>query len=131
MRLRYVHPVTTESKPWTQEMVIVHRVFRREFRLMAGRVRTLPPGGSDAVKRVADHIVFGLTMLEHHHHTEDGLVWPKLRARCAARADLVQRMEDQHHRVDVVVHRTREHSRPRDRARRRLRLSHWPFPWSS
>lgn len=93
----------TDTRPWSQEMVIVHRVFRREFRLMADQIRKVRTGDAARVKLLADHVAFALTMLDHHHSGEDALVWPKLRERCALEADLVQRMEDQHHRVHGIL----------------------------
>jgi hemerythrin-like domain-containing protein len=92
-----------QGRPWTQEMVIVHRVFRREFRLLAGQIVKTDPADLAQVRRLADHCAFGLGMLEHHHSGEDELVWPKLRARCQLQADLVKRMEDQHHRIAGIV----------------------------
>jgi hemerythrin-like domain-containing protein len=95
----------TDTQPWTQEMVIVHRVFRREFRVMAVQIPKVRPGDAARVKLLADHVGFGLTMLDHHHSGEDALVWPKLRERCTVEADLVKRMEDQHHQVHGILTR--------------------------
>ena len=38
-----------------------------------------------------------------HHTGEDELLWPKLLERDAPEADLIHRMEDQHHRVEELI----------------------------
>jgi hemerythrin-like domain-containing protein len=89
----------------THEMVIVHRLFRREFRLLPVMVRLVPAGDRDRAAVVADHAA-DMTYTLHHHHTgEDLLLWPKLLARASPRAELVQRMQAQHERVAVLLDR--------------------------
>ena len=89
----------------THEMVIVHRLFRREFRLLPVMVRLVPAGDRERAAVVAGHAA-DMTFALHHHHTgEDLLLWPKLLARSAPRAELVQRMQAQHERVAVLLDR--------------------------
>jgi hemerythrin-like domain-containing protein len=96
---------TTPERVDTQEMVIVHRPFRREFRMLPALVQQVPAGDLDRADIVAGHaadLTFGL----HHHHTaEDLLLWPKLLARAAPRAELVHRMQAQHERLGVLLDR--------------------------
>lgn len=89
----------------THEMVIVHRLFRREFRLLPVMVRLVPAGDLDRAAVVAGHAA-DMTFTLHHHHTgEDLLLWPKLLARASPRAELVERMQAQHERVAVLLDR--------------------------
>ena len=72
---------TAGEKPWTQEMIIVHRVFRRELSFLAGAVGTVPTGDTARAKVLADHCTFATMMLHHHHAGEDELLWPRLKER--------------------------------------------------
>ncbi|MEV6927236.1 hemerythrin domain-containing protein [Dactylosporangium sp. NPDC051485] len=90
---------TTVERPWVQEMVVVHRIFRRESRNLAESVAACPAGDTARaalLTGLARDYVEGL----HHHHTgEDDLLWPKLLARVDLDAETVLRMEQQHHVV--------------------------------
>jgi hemerythrin-like domain-containing protein len=90
-------PKPTGEQVDTWEMVVVHRMFRREFRLMPGLLRGVTAGDTARSELVGDHIETLTTGLHHHHHGEDLLLWPKLLDRVGSlNADLVQRMEAQH-----------------------------------
>ncbi len=107
--------VTTERVD-TWEMVLVHRVFRREFRLLPGLIRGVAAGELSRAAVVGGHLG-DLTGALHHHHTiEDELLWPVLLERDALHADLVHRMEAQHGRLHVLLDRIDELA-PRWRAR--------------
>src|SRR5947207_7293442 len=96
---------TAAERVDTHEMVIVHRVFRREFRLLPVMVRLVPAGDRDRATVVAGHAADKTSTLHHHHTGEDLLLWPKLLARARPRAELVQRMQAQHERVAVLLDR--------------------------
>jgi hemerythrin-like domain-containing protein len=96
---------TTAERVDTHEMVIVHRVFRREFRLLPIMVKHVSAGDRDRAAVVAGHAADMTSTLHHHHTGEDLLLWPKLLARAAPRAELIQRMQDQHERVAVLLDR--------------------------
>ena len=87
---------TTVERPWVQEMVVVHRVFRRESRLMPELIRGVRPGDVDRARFLAGMIREYDKGLHSHHTSEDALLWPKLLARVDLDADLVLRMEQQH-----------------------------------
>ncbi|WP_030450700.1 hemerythrin domain-containing protein [Herbidospora cretacea] len=93
------------DRPDTHDMLVVHRVFRRESRMLAELVPTVAAG--DVVRAgilAAHHRDYALGL--HHHHTgEDDLIWPKLLARVDLEADLVIRMEHQHERVQAGLDR--------------------------
>jgi hemerythrin-like domain-containing protein len=80
----------------THEMVVVHRVFRREFDLLPRMVRAVPAGDRERVAIVAAHAGELLVALQHHHEGEDALVWPKLHARAEVPQALIYLMESQH-----------------------------------
>jgi len=85
------------------DMVVVHRAFRRELALAPRLVREVAPGDVARAAVIAKHIRLALTGLHLHHTGEDLLLWPKLLDRAAPSADLIHRMEEQHHRVEDVV----------------------------
>lgn len=87
---------TTVGRPDTQDMIVVHRVFRRESRLMPQIVRACRPGDTARARHIAGFIRDYKLGLHEHHTGEDDLVWPLLLARVDLDADLVLRMEQQH-----------------------------------
>jgi hemerythrin-like domain-containing protein len=90
--------MTTALPLDTNDMVMVHRVFRRELGLLPGLLRHAS-GDVARAGRVAAHAAELLGFLHHHHSGEDELVWPKLRERAALQAELVVRMQAQHEAV--------------------------------
>lgn len=89
----------------TQDMVLVHRVFRREFHAAAWLVETVRAGDVARARVVGDHLVFILSALHHHHTAEDDHVWPKLQTRAASNDADIQRMVDEHAAIAAVVRR--------------------------
>lgn len=85
------------------DMVVVHRAFRREFRLLPELVRAVPAGDTARAAVLAEHARMVLTGLHLHHTSEDLLLWPKLLERCAPEAELIERMEAQHERVHAAI----------------------------
>lgn len=91
------------ARPDTHEMVIVHRAFRREFRLAPDLIRGVAPGDTARARVVAAHVSDLIWGLHHHHHGEDELLWPKLLERAAPRAELIELMEVQHSRISAAL----------------------------
>ena len=63
----------TTTRPDTREMLVVHRVFRREITLLERMVRAVPAGNTGRARLIAGHFAdyqLGL----HHHHTASP--WP-------------------------------------------------------
>jgi hemerythrin-like domain-containing protein len=87
------------------DMVIVHRAFRRELRLIPRLVRAVPAGDTKRAAVVAGHARLALQGLHLHHTGEDELLWPKLLQRDPPDAELVYRMEAQHQVVEELVDR--------------------------
>ena len=93
----------TDERPWIQEMVVVHRAFRREFPAVAAMVRHTDEGDTKRAKLVANHLRLCLAGLHMHHTGEDVLLWPLLLERAAPSTGLVETMQAQHHGVDAHV----------------------------
>lgn len=91
---------TTTSLTGVRDMIVVHRAFRRELRLLPELVRGVRPGDAARARQVADATRMILKGLHLHHTGEDELLWPKLLERAAPDAALVARMEAQHGQVD-------------------------------
>ncbi len=87
----------------THDMVVAHRVFRRELRLLPQLVRGVAPGDTARAAVLADHGRLILRGLHLHHTSEDLLLWPKLLERCTPDTEVVHRMEDQHERVHQAL----------------------------
>ncbi|GGY05525.1 hemerythrin domain-containing protein [Streptomyces hiroshimensis] len=96
------------STPDTDEMVLVHRLFRREYRAAAALVSGVPAGDTGRSRTVAAHLAALGRMLEEHHLAEDELVWPRLAADPAVDPAMVRRMERQHERIAAALHRLDE-----------------------
>ncbi len=64
-----------------REMALVHRMFRREFRLASGVVRQVHGGNTERAQTVTKHLRLLATILHHHHSCEDRYVWPLLERR--------------------------------------------------
>lgn len=89
----------------TRDMVLVHRVFRREFRLLPLLVRGAADGDTEAAGRISRHARQMASALHHHHHNEDELLWPRLLQRTPVDARLVERMEAQHAVIGEILRR--------------------------
>ncbi len=86
----------------TEEMAVIHRIFRRGFPMMAELVRQTPTGATARSEPIAAHLDFLLNALHNHHSGEDDKIWPRLLERAAPQAELIARMEQQH---EVVAER--------------------------
>ena len=91
------------APPRTEEMAVIHRIFRRGFPLMAELVRQTPTGATVRSEAIAAHLDFLLSGLHNHHSGEDENVWPLMLERVAPQAELITRMEEQH---EVVAERS-------------------------
>ncbi|MER6347560.1 hemerythrin domain-containing protein [Streptomyces sp. NPDC001595] len=86
------------------EMVIVHRAFRREMRLLGELVAAVAPGDTARAGILAGHFADVRTGLHNHHHGEDELLWPPMLERAGGRQrEIVRLMEEQHERVAATL----------------------------
>jgi hypothetical protein len=94
-----------DDRPDTDDMLVIHRIFRRGFTELATLVAQVPPGDTGWAASVADHIDFMLNGLHNHHTAEDEHLWPLLLDRAKSEALLVGSMADQH--TTIVGHTDR------------------------
>lgn len=88
--------IDTRERPDTHEMVVVHRVFRREAALLPRLVGSVRDGDAGRAALVAGHYRDYQLGLHHHHSGEDEVLWPLLLARVDLEAEIVLRMQAQH-----------------------------------
>ena len=89
--------------PDVHEMVVIHRVFRREFAAIPGLVRRVRDGDAARAGTVAAHLGLILAGLHMHNTGEDAVLWPLLLERATPQVALVETMERQHERVDAYA----------------------------
>jgi hemerythrin-like domain-containing protein len=81
----------------SRDMIVIHDMFRREFKAIPDLVSGVPEGDTARVGIVADHVAWMVTFLHAHHEGEDLMVWPRLLERVPAEIDpLIETMETQH-----------------------------------
>jgi hemerythrin-like domain-containing protein len=86
----------------THEMVLIHRVLRREFGQLP-RLFRAAAGDRARSKVIGAHAREMLDFLHTHHTGEDELLFPLLRERTTLDPDLMDRMDAQHAQVDDTV----------------------------
>ncbi|MBM7784547.1 hemerythrin domain-containing protein [Tenggerimyces flavus] len=92
----------------TSDMIIVHRLFRREFRRAPRLILGVAEGDTERAEFIGSYLADIAAGLHHHHHAEDELLWPKLLERVSLQAELIHRMEGQHERLAVLLGRIDE-----------------------
>jgi hemerythrin-like domain-containing protein len=95
------------EKPDVQEMVLIHRVIRREAGLLPRLIRGVSDGDTARAAVLAEHTSFMFDGLQQHHSGEDTLLWPKLLDRAKPEADVVNRMQKQHDEIAAGVEKLR------------------------
>ncbi|GAB2487468.1 hemerythrin domain-containing protein [Jatrophihabitans fulvus] len=95
--------------PDTTDMIVVHRLFRREFRrlpeVVAAAPRVAAAGDAAGLARIVDHTREVVSGLHHHHLTEDKFLWPLLAERASFDAGVLARMEGQHAQLGAALDR--------------------------
>ncbi|WP_405863470.1 hemerythrin domain-containing protein [Streptomyces sp. NBC_00005] len=86
----------------THEMVLIHRVLRREFGLLPRLFRSAADDRARS-KLIGAHAREMLDFLHTHHTGEDELLFPLLRERVTLDPELMDRMDAQHMQVDDAV----------------------------
>ncbi|SIN73772.1 hemerythrin domain-containing protein [Agromyces cerinus] len=83
----------------SDEIVLIHRIFRRLFGEAPGLVREVVPGDAKRIAFLTQHL-HGLTALLHtHHHAEDDFFWDRMTERAPACGLHVALMRTQHQTV--------------------------------
>jgi hemerythrin-like domain-containing protein len=92
----------------TDDMKMIHKVFRREFRLAGPMVRNVAGGDTAQAARVTTYLTEIVTALHHHHGNEDELLWDTLVDRAPACALHVGQMKAQHAEVSLLLDQVEE-----------------------
>lgn len=87
---------STSAQCLTSDMVLVHKVFRRELRLLAVLIEAVPAGDSARASALAAHYQELATALRHHHQAEQDLLLRKLRHRAPLDPAVEQRLARWH-----------------------------------
>ncbi len=95
----------TDTHPFTREMKMIHRIFRRESALMPKLVAAVAEGDVRRAAVLAEAWRSYQLGLHLHHSHEDELLWPKLLTRMEPDAARVQRMEEQHQALGLGLER--------------------------
>jgi hemerythrin-like domain-containing protein len=77
-------------------MAIVHVTFRTAYAESAQLVRANPTPSPERVAFLSDHIEFGVSMLHHHHESEDELLYPLLEQRLPEQSEMLERVDHEH-----------------------------------
>ena len=93
---------TSQGGVDTHEMVLIHRVIRREFGQLPRLFRSAANDRARS-KVVGAHAKEMLHFLHTHHTGEDELLFPLLRQRTALDPELMDRMDAQHAQVNDAV----------------------------
>jgi len=86
-----------------RDMAIIHVTFRNGFSESARLVRANPTPSAARVTFLADHIDFSLSMLHHHHESEDELLYPLLVSRVPDQAEMTERVDHEHAAIGVAL----------------------------
>lgn len=80
------------------DIVLVHKVFRRELRLLPSLVAAVEPAQVERAALLGRHYRELATALAHHHQAERDLLWRRLSERTRLDPELADRMRQGHHR---------------------------------
>jgi hemerythrin-like domain-containing protein len=88
----------------SRDMLVVHRMFRRQFAAIPALVSDVADGDAARAAVVADHVEWMVEFLHSHHEGEDMHVWPRLVERCPTETEpLIFTMESQHHALALAL----------------------------
>ena len=83
----------------SDEIVLIHRLFRRLYGEAPGLVRNVAPGDAKRVAILVDHLHGLVALLHTHHHAEDEFFWDRMTERAPACGLHVAVMRRQHQAV--------------------------------
>ena len=70
--------LASERVASTPDMVVIHRAFRRESRLLGELIAAVPDGDTERAAVLGRHLLWYQAGLTSHHHGEDEQLWPLL-----------------------------------------------------
>lgn len=96
-------PARANGTCLASDMVLVHKVFRRELRMLPALVAAVGPGQAARAALLARHYGELATALRHHHHAERDLLWGRLAQRAQLDPALEERLRKGHRRHDDLL----------------------------
>jgi hemerythrin-like domain-containing protein len=97
---------STRMRPDVSEMVVVHDVFRDTFSAAPKLIETVDGDDSARTELLKNLYANVIAFLTTHHEGEDLLIYPHLLERAPEQADLIQRVNAQHHEVEEQIRST-------------------------
>lgn len=86
----------------TPGMTGTHQIFRREFPLTSGLIRSVEDGDKDRIEVLAKHLQLVLDLVQVHHDAEEQFIWSILPERAPASREIVDTMLEQHTHIHEV-----------------------------
>lgn len=91
----------------TRMMGIVHDALRRDLLRVRQAVTSSPLPHGRQRQAIGDHVVWLMDFLHDHHVSEDEGLWPVVRERNPAAAELLDSLEADHRRIDPAAKQLR------------------------
>lgn len=85
------------------QMAMIHRSFRREFGDLGALILTLPPRDTRRSTFVGNYLGNLISVLRHHHHAEDELLWPRLEAQIPSAGGSLREPRDEHAVIAAAI----------------------------
>lgn len=86
----------------TRVMGIIHSALRRDL-LRLHLVLAAGPVPDDHRVELADHVLWLMELLHHHHESEDSALYPQVLDHNPDSAPMVARMNEDHHRIEPAI----------------------------
>jgi len=91
-----------------RDMAIIHHGLREGYTESARLVRAATTSSKARVTFLADHIDLGISLLHHHHESEDELLYPILMERAPERAGTTAEVAEEHQLVQTAMTKASE-----------------------
>jgi hypothetical protein len=101
-----------------------HAIMRAQFALLARAAGEVSATDTKRLAALDSHLAFVTRRLTQHHTAEDDSIWPQLRHADASLMDLLDDLEQDHHRLDQLLDATGNRSVPLPRRAAALRDLH-------
>ena len=87
----------------TRMMGIVHSALRRDLVRTRMVLEEPTPLAGERRTALADHVLWLMDFLHHHHSTEDSMLFPMVLAKNPAAGELLAVMDADHHRIEPRI----------------------------
>ncbi|MEV0338061.1 hemerythrin domain-containing protein [Nocardia sp. NPDC050713] len=89
----------------TRVIGIVHSAMRRDLRRARNALSAWPYPFDEQRVAIAEHLLWIMRFLHHHHESEDEYLYPLVRERDPAAAHLLDRMHADHRAIEIAIDR--------------------------